>query len=291
MEVHIGTSGYSYKCWGPISPDIQNMYTTKTSLSQLRQYASRLSSIEVNCTRYKRLTPETCKKWLTVVPKNFTFTIKAPLYITHAKKLNDFEEWWMEFLPNIKILGSQFTCLLFQFPPMFNASEANIDKLCEIARIVSSDIDMAFEFRHLSWYMINHRVEKLFSLPNWAFVILHLPETRGFQANFGDLPGGMYYSPYKTKFTYVRFHGTIDYSNGTYSDEYLGQVARASTKQKQLYYFNNVDTWTNGVIEGSYYHFILRGVILPSAIHNAVRLKLALEYDRDEKGCVLLEFE
>ena len=146
MPNYIATSGYQYPHWGPSTNDIvDNFYPKKNSgLSWMTQYSQKLfdsqersessdrndrsessinaiPSVEINCTRYRKLLPSTCRKWyetMVQINPDFRFIIKAPTWITHNKKLNDFETWWDDdYRKNYEELEDMFGAFLFQFPP------------------------------------------------------------------------------------------------------------------------------------------------------------------------------
>lgn len=297
MDLNIGTSGYNYKFWGPCTVDksikTDSYYPTTNSKKWLERYARDLNSVEINCTRYNKLKPESCLNWVRQTPENFTFTIKAPLHITHYKKLNDFSEWWLSFQPCIYALGKKFKCILFQFHPNFKCSEKNIEKLKTVKKVIPVDVKCAFEFRDLAWYNpsppVSADLMDLFT-DNFCQVVLIVPEVRNQDNNFGNLPGGIHIGITNPSFIYFRFHGTFDYSCGTYAeklDEYIAilESMRDSQKFKRetvCVYFNNTDTWTllpfssqeGDFSEGVPYDL----AYLPSAIYDAIYMMSNLKY-------------
>lgn len=281
MELNIGTSGYNYKFWGPCSADKslkpQSYYTSTNNKQWLKKYSKDLGSVEINCTRYKKLSFSTCEKWKLETPEDFTFTIKAPIYITHYLKLDRFKTWWDEFFPCIRGLGEKFKCILFQFPPTFKNTAENIQKIKNVKEIIPENIKCAFELRDLSWYATD-LTEKLFQ-NNFTQVILAVPEVRSKKCNFGNLNGGLHIGIINTKFIYIRFHGTYDYSCGTYTDnlnfysEIMAEIKREET-ETICAYFNNTDTWTLAPfshLEGEFSKGIPIGIsYTPSAIFDAI---------------------
>lgn len=286
MEQHIGTSGYSYDYWGPHpnNPEVKNFYPIKTKTKWLKYYSGYLKSVEINCTRYRKLTPSMCQKWVSQVPENFSITIKASTYITHNKKLCDFDEWWKEFYPCILVLGSRFCTVLFQFPPVFVKSERNIAKLQTMKSIIPSHILCAFEFRDVSWYQSDSVMETLFT-GGWTQVILTVPELRqALKFNFGNLPGGTHIGIINPDFVYLRFHGTTNYSSGTYGSARMIQAQELVNNINPKIvcaYFNNVDTWTLrpfNNMEMDYTDGIPVGPqLVPSAIYDAKLLSILLQ--------------
>src|SRR5687767_13006482 len=53
-------------------------------------YASRkLASIEISGTFYSLQRPSSCGRWREETPEDFIFSVKAPRFITHIKRLKD----------------------------------------------------------------------------------------------------------------------------------------------------------------------------------------------------------
>jgi len=82
--IHIGISGWRYAPWrGDFYPE---------GLLQRREleYASRaVSSIEINGSFYALQTPERFAGWYAQTPDDFVFSVKAPRYITHVRRLRE----------------------------------------------------------------------------------------------------------------------------------------------------------------------------------------------------------
>ena len=74
----IGTSGYTHKEWrGPFYP------SSLPDQEQLRYYAERFGSVELNYTFYRMPTERLLRSWAAQVPGDFVFGFKAPRAITH----------------------------------------------------------------------------------------------------------------------------------------------------------------------------------------------------------------
>ena len=111
MRILTGTSGYGYKEWKG------NFYPEKISADKmLGYYSSKLSTVEINNTFYRMPTANVVLSWAQQVPAGFTFVIKAPQIITHAKRLNDVKEETRYFFKTISGLGKKLGPVLFQFP-------------------------------------------------------------------------------------------------------------------------------------------------------------------------------
>ena len=82
--IHIGISGWRYTPWrGEVYP---KGLTQKREL----QFASRaVNSIEINGSFYALQRPERYAQWYDETPAGFVFSVKAPRFITHIKRLRD----------------------------------------------------------------------------------------------------------------------------------------------------------------------------------------------------------
>ena len=84
MTIRTGISGWRYAPWrGAFYP------TTLPQRSELEYASSRLTSIEINGSFYALQKPENFQTWSAQTPDDFVFSIKAPRFITHMKKLAD----------------------------------------------------------------------------------------------------------------------------------------------------------------------------------------------------------
>lgn len=296
-----GSSGYSYKYWGSrVSKNlgkenkVLNFYPLDCKSSKwLKYYSERFNSIEINCTRYKKLTRSVCEKWKIQVDKNFKFVIKVDYYLTHKKKLNNIEEWWENMKECIDALQENFYCLLFQFPPMFKRTIKNLEKLEKLQKIVA--VKCAFEFRDIDWFDDKESKEyefqkKLFQVSRWTVVTVHIPPIDINGLNFGNLSKDVntIYSfrnnKYK-KFVYHRFHGTIKYSSGLYGYEYLQDLLEKEQERRSkllpdtkfdiCFFFNNVDTYNRiGEKESIPFGFDIVNIeIIPSALQDCKYLQ------------------
>lgn len=304
-KIVVGTSGYSYRIWGPVIKDLElrknskSFYSSQDSKKMFKEYQECFNSVEINCTRYKKLTKKMCQEWFDNTPNNFEFTIKMPLYITHCKKLNDFQEFWESFYPVIKILKHKMSCLLFQFKDTsFKYTEKNIAKLKIVKSIIPENIRCAFEFRDSSWYSDNVSYD-LFK-DNWTIALIYYTHGGGiYDKTIGNLPYDQLCLPRKGKyenlnFTYIRLHGLLGYCEGTYGYEYIKKnIMPLLVSEKNYIYFNSTDTWevlekkdfdsgnainhkVNVYYPLSHYSVKVSNIQLPSAICDALFTKILI---------------
>src|SRR6476660_7983506 len=163
-QIYIGTSGWSYSHWKG------KFYPAELSASdEFDFYSRRFSTVELNNTFYRLPDKETFHKWRKTSPDNFLFSVKAPQFITHMKKLKDPVEITHNLLLNIEGLGPKLGPVLFQLPPLWNA---NTERLLEFMLSLPRKYRFAFEFRSHSWY--DDGIYRLLEKYNCAFCIYHL---------------------------------------------------------------------------------------------------------------------
>jgi uncharacterized protein YecE (DUF72 family) len=144
MNVHVGTSGYSYKEWkGTFYPE--DLPASK----MLSFYASHFGTVEINNTFYRMPDARMLEKWAGDVPEPFVFVLKAPQRITHQKRLADCGDDIRHFFEVASVLGPKLGPVLFQLPPF---AKKDIGRLREFLRILPPEQRFAFEFRHESWF-------------------------------------------------------------------------------------------------------------------------------------------
>jgi uncharacterized protein YecE (DUF72 family) len=114
-DIRIGISGWRYVPWrGDFYPE---------GLAQKNElkFASRaVNSIEINGSFYSLQSPDLYARWYADTPEGFVFSLKAPRYITHVKRLNDIDEALANFFASgIFQLKEKLGPILWQFPPSF----------------------------------------------------------------------------------------------------------------------------------------------------------------------------
>lgn len=144
MQVHVGTSGYSYKEWkGSFYPaDLK-------AADMLRFYAERFDTVEINNTFYRMPSGDVLGGWGDQVGPAFQFVLKAPQRITHQKRLNAVDEDVAYFFSVAQRLEGKLGPMLFQLPPY---SKKDLARLDGFLRLVPPGRRVALEFRHDSWF-------------------------------------------------------------------------------------------------------------------------------------------
>lgn len=122
--IHIGISGWRYAPWrGDFYPK---------GLAQKRelQFASRaVNSIEINGSFYALQRPERYAQWYAETPDDFVFSVKAPRFITHVRRLREIEKPLANFFASgVLELKEKLGPILWQFPPNFKFDAERFDQ-------------------------------------------------------------------------------------------------------------------------------------------------------------------
>ena len=161
MNLLVGTSGYSYKEWkGSFYPE------KHPDKQMLRYYGERFRTVEINATFYAMPKESVLKGWMSEVPANFSFVLKAPQQITHHRKLKDVDDAVAYFLKVSTTLGDRLGPLLFQLPPFLRK---DMPVLRSFLSLIPEDRRVAMEFRHASWF--DDEVFELLRAQNTALCI------------------------------------------------------------------------------------------------------------------------
>jgi uncharacterized protein YecE (DUF72 family) len=144
MNLHVGTSGYSYKEWkGNFYPE------DLPAKEMLSYYSRRLPAVEINNTFYRLPQPSMIENWKAQVPAGFRFSIKATQRITHIKRLNNVADETKYLLETVALLEGRLGVVLFQLPPNMKKDTVRFKTFLELLR---ADTRTAFEFRHETWF-------------------------------------------------------------------------------------------------------------------------------------------
>jgi len=161
MNLHVGTSGYSYKEWkGSFYPE------DLPAKEMLAYYSRRLPAVEINNTFYRLPQPAMVENWRDQVPETFRFSVKATQRITHIKRLQNCADETKYLIETASLLGDRLGVILFQLPPN---SKKDAGRLSDFVALLPKDKRAAFEFRHESW--LDDEVIDLLQTNNRALVV------------------------------------------------------------------------------------------------------------------------
>ena len=141
--LYLGTSGYAYPEWKGV------FYPPEVKVKdQLRYFASRFRSVEINYTYHHHPSEKTIAGWVSQTPPEFLFTLKAHQGITHRRRLKDCGDSVEFLVSRARQLGERLGVILFQCPPTLRFEE---DRAKEFLDTLPEGGRYAMEFRHASW--------------------------------------------------------------------------------------------------------------------------------------------
>jgi uncharacterized protein YecE (DUF72 family) len=221
--VHVGCSGWNYAAWREL------FYPKGLPANRwLEHYAKHFTTVEVNSTFYRLAKPEAVARWVTQVPDDFIFTVKASRYLTHIKRLGNIGPYIERFYEGIAPLveSGRLGPVLWQLPPNLKRDD---DRLAAALRELPPGRH-CMEFREPSWFTAD--VYALLREHNVALVIGDRPEIADFQTH-----------EMTADWTYVRFHYGSRGRRGNYSETELETWRKRVTAWRRdrdvFLYFNN----------------------------------------------------
>jgi uncharacterized protein YecE (DUF72 family) len=231
--IRIGISGWRYEPWRGL------FYPADLPQRSELAYASRvLPIIEINGSFYSLQRPESYARWYEETPPGFVFSVKAPRYITHMRRLREVEEPVANFLASgLFNLKEKLGPILWQFPPNFKYDRERMEPFLDLlphdtqaasalarkrsawmkgrSRLVSDEqrqLRHAIEIRHDSF--LDPTFIELLRERNVALVVAETarrwPMTHDITADF----------------VYMRLHGDRELYRSGYGDKALERWAR-----------------------------------------------------------------
>lgn len=218
-EIRVGISGWRYAPWrGSFYP---KGLVQKNEL----HFASRtVNSIEINGSFYALQTPERYENWYADTPDNFMFSVKAPRYITHIKRLRDVKEPIANFFASgVLHLKEKLGPILWQFPPSFKFDKDLFKQFLELLPADTHDVTGAPKKldKNVAEKKLRHAVEiRNESFRNEEFiellrhhkVALVVADTAERWPQIEDIT---------SDFVYMRLHGDKELYRSGYSDAAL----------------------------------------------------------------------
>jgi uncharacterized protein YecE (DUF72 family) len=127
-RIGIGISGWTYAPWrGVFYP--QDLPHKK----ELPYAAGIFHSIEINGTFYSLQKPPSFAAWAEATPDDFMFTVKAPRFITHIRRLKECGGPLANFLASgLLRLGPKLGPILWQLPPNFTFQAERLEAFLQM---------------------------------------------------------------------------------------------------------------------------------------------------------------
>lgn len=240
-DVRIGISGWRYAPWRG------DFYPRGVAQRRELEFASReVNSIEINGSFYGLQTPERYRNWAAQTPDDFVFSVKAPRFITHVRRLVDIDEPLANFFASgLLSLKEKLGPILWQFPPSFRFDETlfaefvaklptDTDQARSLARHASARLHVAGYLDAAADRPLRHAVE----IRNASFcdpAFIELLRQHGIALVVADTAGKWPYAEDITAdFLYLRLHGDAELYVSGYSTEAL------------QHWQQRIETWTAG---------------------------------------------
>ena len=141
---YVGTSGFAYRDWSPL------FYPAGARAGDLlREYASRLTAVELNNTFYQQPRPEKVAAWLAATPVDFRFVVKAQ----RGGSMRAFGEaaaQTVEWLTGpYRLFGDRLGSVLYRVPENVHRDD---ERLRSLLAAWPTDMSLTMEFQHGSWH-------------------------------------------------------------------------------------------------------------------------------------------
>lgn len=149
LDFYIGCTGWSMKEW------VGSIYPKNAKAKDfLKYYTEQFNTIELNTTHYRIPTLATIQKWKDQSVADFKFCPKVPQTISHSKSLGIGTSALQQFCDAVANLEDKLGCCFIQLPPYFG-----VDRMPLLLNFIDqfpSEIPLAIEFRHESWFSQLH---------------------------------------------------------------------------------------------------------------------------------------
>jgi len=231
-DLRVGISGWTYPPWRGV------FFPEKWPHKRELEYASRqVNSIEINGTFYSLQRPASFRAWYEATPEEFVFSIKAPRFITHIKRLKNVEAPLANFFASgLLYLQEKLGPILWQLPPSFRFDPERVEaffqllppdtaaaaelarkhdeklKEAAIPRMKARPLQHAMEVRHESFKCV-----EFIALLRKYRVGLVVADTAGKWPFMEDVT---------SDFVYVRLHGDEELYVSGYTEKALREWTR-----------------------------------------------------------------
>jgi uncharacterized protein YecE (DUF72 family) len=219
-------SGWTYAPWRG------EFYPKGLRQADELEYAStHVNSIELNGSFYSLQKPASWQKWRAETPDDFVFSVKAPRFITHIRRLDDVAEPVANFFASgILALGAKLGPILWQLPPNLDFDPEQLETFLDLLPHTTGEAvelakkrgDRMAGKEYLETDAdrpIRHTIEpRSFSFDDQDFA--SLLERHGVVAVLGDNEGRWPMLDLVTAdFAYARLHGDKELYTSGYDDE------------------------------------------------------------------------
>ncbi len=226
-QLHIGTSGWSYKHWkGFFYPE------KMASGKYLEFYMSQFDCTELNASFYRLPNQKTIESWNKQMPNDFRLAIKLSRQITHYKRLKDTEDELSTFFNLFKPLQNRLGPVLIQLPPSLKFNPEVVESFYTVLKKNYSDFTFALEARNPTWFE-----DEAINLTRQYKIGWTISESGGRLPQSEDVTSDI---------VYLRFHGPKNLTKTGYPENELSLWAKKTKawikKRLNVWVFFNNDT-------------------------------------------------
>jgi uncharacterized protein YecE (DUF72 family) len=134
-DFFVGMAGWTYEPWRG------EFYPKGLRQADELEYAStHVNSIELNGSFYSLQKPTSWQKWRDGTPEGFVFSVKAPRFITHIRRLDDVAEPVANFFASgILALGPKLGPILWQLPPNLDFDPGQLETFLKLLPHTTSE--------------------------------------------------------------------------------------------------------------------------------------------------------
>ena len=148
-NIRVGIGGWTFPPWRG------GFYPTGLPHARELEHASRqVTSIEINGTYYRLQSPESFARWREETPDGFTFSLKAPRYVTNRRVLADAGPAIERFLGSgLLALGPKLGPINWQFLPTKQYDPTDLEAFLKLlpAKLEGRPLRHVVEVRHASF--------------------------------------------------------------------------------------------------------------------------------------------
>ncbi len=206
---------------------------------RLARYSLLYDTVEVDSSYYRDPGPYLTRRWASVTPEGFVFTLKFPRDLMDPRAPPG-EEGIPTFLRNARNLGEKLGPILLQFPPWFKPGPKSWPFLLDLLGRLESPLQFAVELRDAHWFggedfeRLMHALRERHIALAWSYL------------TYVDVPPEI-----TSEFVYLRFigdhttipadrHGSVQVDRTAELRLWAKRVEAALERVKAVYvFFNN----------------------------------------------------
>lgn len=230
--VRIGISGWRYGPWRGV------FYPGDLPQRRELEFAARaFPTIEINGTFYSLQRPESFARWAEAAPEGFVFSVKAPRFITHIKRLKNIDAPLANFFASgVLRLGAKLGPILWQFPPNFRFDADLLDAFFRLlprdtaeAAALARRHDVRLKGRAWLTFDRRRKLRHAIEIRHESFVVpafVALLRRHDIALVCADTPDYPRLMDLTADFAYCRLHGAEELYASGYGDHALREWAK-----------------------------------------------------------------